>query len=141
MRAIDFFMRAGEFEAEVKSLVAAKIKAMEMAQLAVSSTEERVSGGNVNRVEKKYMALAEYSERLDDKLYELYKIQNEIFEVVRELDDSRHRVLLMERYINCQTWEAVASRMDYSLRQVMRLHDDVLKAAQVVIECRTRNAV
>ena len=87
------------------------------------------------------MALAEYSERLDDKLYELYKIQNEIFEVVRELDDSRHRVLLMERYINCQTWEAVASRMDYSLRQVMRLHDDVLKAAQVVIECRTRNAV
>jgi len=46
-----------------------------------------------------------------------------------------YRTLLYERYVNGLTFEAIAVRMDYSWRQIIRLHGQALQYAQDVIVC------
>jgi len=58
-------------------------------------------------------------------------------EVIGTIDrvQEPYRTLLYERYINGLTFEQIAVRMDYSWRQIIRLHGQALQYAQDVIAC------
>lgn len=70
-----------------------------------------------------------------EKLYELMgkrkKVQTKMIKAVAEaadlidlVCDTKGRLVLHHRYINCMTWRAIAERMGYAERHIYRLHDD-----------------
>jgi DNA-directed RNA polymerase specialized sigma24 family protein len=59
------------------------------------------------------------------KLNEMNRAQIEIENMLDNLDPVE-RVLARYRYIDCLTWEAVCVRVNYSWRQVHRIHGQIL---------------
>lgn len=53
-------------------------------------------------------------------------VQREIRAAIATVPDERLRPLLELRYINCLTLEEIARRMDYSYKQICRLHGKAL---------------
>ena len=53
-------------------------------------------------------------------------VQREIRAAIATVPDERLRHLLELRYINCLTLEEIARRMDYSYKQICRLHGKAL---------------
>ena len=53
-------------------------------------------------------------------------VQREIRAAIATVPDERLRTLLELRYINCLTLEEIARRMDYSYKQICRLHGKAL---------------
>lgn len=53
-------------------------------------------------------------------------VQREIRAAITTVPDERLRHLLELRYINCLTLEEIARRMDYSYKQICRLHGKAL---------------
>lgn len=53
-------------------------------------------------------------------------LQREIRAAIATVPDERLRHLLELRYINCLTLEEIARRMDYSYKQICRLHGKAL---------------
>ncbi len=132
--AIEFLVKAREIESEAKSILRAKIRSMELAEMSFSSVEERVSGGDKEGVIRRFSTYADLSKMLDLKLSELYSTQMTLLGVIGKVESAKHRTLLTERYINCETWEITAERMGYSVRQIMRLHDEAVLSTQRVLE-------
>ena len=54
---------------------------------------------------------------------------------VNKLDDATLRTLLILRYLNFQTWEMIACKMNYGYRHILRLHGNALIEIKNVIEC------
>lgn len=58
------------------------------------------------------------------------RLQDELMTVrfmINSLDDFQERVILNYRYINGKTFEAIAEKLSYEVRQVYRIHGDALK--------------
>ena len=53
--------------------------------------------------------------------------------VIAEVPDTTLRTLLTKRYLNFEKWEKIAVDLNYSWRQVMRLHGQALRAAEPLI--------
>ena len=58
------------------------------------------------------------------------RLQDELMTVrfmINSLDDFQERVILNYRYINGKTFEVIAEKLSYEVRQVYRIHGDALK--------------
>lgn len=51
----------------------------------------------------------------------------DILRAIRSMKDARKRTLLRHRYLNGLKWEQICVAMNYSWRQVHRLHDSALR--------------
>lgn len=60
------------------------------------------------------------------KIKEFEQMKNNAKEKIAELDKHNHRLVLYHRYILCKDWEDIAKRLNYSRRQVTRLHGEAL---------------
>lgn len=58
-------------------------------------------------------------------------LKKEIREVINQVQDNSQRLVLKLRYIQFYKWEAVASEMDLSLKQVHRIHNEALQAVKI----------
>ena len=65
----------------------------------------------------------------------LVELQREISGKLALVTDDKLRLLLELRYINCMTFERIACEMNYSYKQVCRLHGRALSAVNDVLEC------
>ena len=55
----------------------------------------------------------------------------EISNAVEQMDDDREKDLLRLRYLLCLTWEGVADRMEYGVRQVHKIHKKALEHFEI----------
>ena len=78
--------------------------------------------------------LAALEDDVRERVEELCGIQREILRVVRRVRDGSCRTLLILRYVDFRTWEQIAVVMDYSWRQVHRIHDAALLAVAALLE-------
>ena len=63
-----------------------------------------------------------------ERLFDIYR---EIIKMIDKVADFRCRTLLHYRYIECLTFEDIAEEMNYSYRQVLRLHGIALQEIKV----------
>lgn len=66
------------------------------------------------------------SDLIDRRVNELTEIKAEILQAIQQVDDSRYRTLLLDRYTRFMRWEQVAEEMHYSFRHVLKLHEEAL---------------
>jgi DNA-directed RNA polymerase specialized sigma24 family protein len=71
---------------------------------------------------------------LKEELDEYISLKAEAIRLINSLPDSRHRLVLMHRYINGHTWEQIAVCMHYTYQWVHCLHGKALREFEKVME-------
>lgn len=116
---------------EVEQLKYAQRQALELAcETSIDMNNEKVQTSGGNATERKFIAYADYSKMLDEKIDELVDYRVRMLNLINRLDNTIYRTLLIARYINCKTWEQIADEMGYDLRWIYRLHGKALKAIE-----------
>lgn len=120
-----------------------KEKYLEFMQGAVPAAKgERVQTTPQNGSEDRFIAYAEYSRIIDERIDELYAVKCEIFKAISRIEDGTLRTLLELRYLSFKTWEEIAVEMSYSYVHVVHnLHPQALKKIKELIEFNTDSVV
>jgi RNA polymerase sigma factor (sigma-70 family) len=63
---------------------------------------------------------------IDADIDRLVAIRDGIKTIIEEVEDDRERLLLQYRYLDGRTFEEIAVQMNYSWRQIHRLHSRAL---------------
>lgn len=90
-------------------------------------------GGDGRSMEHTLERLGELAVELTQQRDKLIRLRREIGAAIDTVPDARLRELLRLRYIEGLSFERIAVSMDYSWRQVIRLHGVALN--EVVMEC------
>ena len=121
---------------EINALISEQERALTNATSTVANSgSEKVQTSNVNTSENQIVSNASNSEQIDKRIDRLYVIKTEILEFVNKVEDATLRTILILRYLNFETWEMIACKMNYSYKQVCRLHGKALNLIKDVIEC------
>lgn len=125
MTTKEWLSRATNIDKEIGRLLRERRAAWDR---AVSVTS-RLNANNVSGTKDphKYDALVAYENLIDAKVDELYAIKQEIMAAINNVQDSTLRALLTEKYINGKKWEQIAVDLNYSWRQIIRLHGRALQ--------------
>ncbi len=84
---------------------------------------------NINMVDTQFGAVdvsgvsSLYMERLNEMLVELDYLER----VIRNVPDSRDRLILQKRYVEGKTWEVICVEMNYCYRQICRVHSKIIQ--------------
>ena len=131
-----FLLKGRELQSEVEQLKIAKREALQLAcGISVDYAGVKVQTSSDNGTETRFAAYSEYSRLLDEKVEELIVYRAKMLEMIRRVENSTYRALLIARYINCKTWEKIADELCYGVRQTHRLHGAALQKFENVIEC------
>jgi DNA-directed RNA polymerase specialized sigma subunit len=76
--------------------------------------------------ENTLVKILDLENEIDEDIDHLVDLKREIMEVINAVEQPEHQLLLELRYLNFMTWEAIAERMNYSYRQIHRLHGQAL---------------
>ena len=79
-----------------------------------------------NGTEKALVQLAETERRTQEKLATLVKIRDEIVQAIEQVEDSDMQAILVWKYLNYFTFEQVAEKMHYSVRNIKYKHKAAL---------------
>ena len=82
---------------------------------------EKVQGGPLPSDENMVNRITKVIEE-EKKLENLYDFMSELSKEIDKIEDVVERALLRYRYFLGLTWEEIADKMGYSLRQVHRIH-------------------
>ena len=135
--------RAKRIDDEVNALIKEQEKALIRATSAGNAFgNERVQATKKNVSEGRFIAYAEYSRVIDERIDELYAVKCEILNTIRLVDSSTLRTLLELRYLCFDTWESIADKMGYSYVHIVHnLHPQALKKIKELIEFNTDSVV
>lgn len=78
---------------------------------------------------------------VDNEIEMLIATERDVQKTIDAVKDSTQRELLYKRYINGKTFEMIAVEMNYSYRQITRMHGAALLAVKDVLECPTKSMI
>ena len=136
-------MTAKEYLSQYRLLDArinAKLKQLEdLRERAVSVSCGQNTGAHsstpYDRVGELAAKIVDREAEINHDIDALVALQREISGKIALVPDEKLRLLLELRYINCMTFERIACEMNYSYKQVCRLHGSALSAVHDVLEC------
>ena len=83
---------------------------------------------NGNSVERAYCCLADYAEEAEKLMREMIAARQRAEVLIASVPDVVQREVLTRRYIIGQRWEDISESMNYSRRQITRLHGYALQS-------------
>lgn len=124
-QAKEYLLRVRRAKWEVQRYQALKAQARDLACSSTAPPDKlSVIGGKGGDVFARY---AQYAATLDEKISDLYDLQNEVTCTIARVPDSRYRELLLGYYVEGLTWEQTAVEMGYSYQNVVQfLHPKAL---------------
>ena len=128
MTAKDFFERGRLLSAEIRALTEAMSIAYAEAVKTVSAPKTiPVKASFEDRRQNATLKYMELKADITSRLAALFEIKKEIFELIDEIEDSKCRTVLINRYINGYTFEKIAETMYMNERWVYRIHKKALE--------------
>lgn len=79
-------------------------------------------GGSGSPIERPMDKVLEIDVEINREIDEMQIARQEIRETLNQLEDESLKLLMEYRYIDGMTWERIAKKMNYSYKQVCRLH-------------------
>lgn len=80
-----------------------------------------------NTTEDKYLLALSYHEKVRTLEAEMLVTRARAERFISTLEMQSEKEVITRRYIMCQTWERTADEMNYSVKQVCRIHNKALK--------------
>lgn len=122
MTVKEWLNRSRTIEKELKQLKELKERAYNLAYGgSIDISNEKVQTSKRNSTEDKFAAYADYSKQVDDMTAELIRYRGKVLRAINQVHNKTYKMLLVERYINCKTWEQISEDMHINIRWVYRL--------------------
>ena len=139
MTAKQYLGRVRRVDREISAL----LRMVEKTRESVTSITQKYDsdGAQSTKDPHKFDKLAELESLVDEKVDQLVDLKAEVLNTIMQLDDARHRIVLIEYYLKMKTFEEIAADNHYSWRQVHRHHGAALQKIQHVMECHTHSVV
>ena len=113
---------------DIKSRVDERNQLRQSLMIKTSSfKKDKVQESGTTNFDDKYMKFIEVSESINSKIDDLVDLKMRVSNEIDLLDKPEHRIILRLRYVNLNTFEEVAVKTDYDIRQVHRLHGNALQ--------------
>lgn len=92
------------------------------------TTKERVQSSTVSdKIGNIVVKIVDLENQINDEIDKFVDLKKEIRDAINTVTNPNERLVLRLRYIAFLTWEQVAEKMTYSLKQVHRIHSEALK--------------
>lgn len=124
MTAREFLNQAFRLDQQISSKVE-QIEVLNSLAQQVTTSFEQVPishTGNVRSLEDVTVRLAEAKEELNRQILTLLNLHNTIASVISQVNDPDGLLILEKRYLCLQSWDQIATDMDYSRRWVLNHH-------------------
>ena len=90
-------------------------------------TAEPKGGGSIyGKTEEILAKIVDLEKEIDADVDRLIEVRDSIKSIIEAVEDDRERLLLQYRYLDGRTFEKIAVQMNYSWRQIHRLHSKAL---------------
>ena len=122
-------MQYGSIESEVKQ-IKERIEYLEEKKTSIKSqviTDMPTGGGERTDILTLITKIEDSQIELIQKQSKLVDIMESIENTIDRLEDSTERLILRSRYLQCKKWEQICVELNYSWRQIHRLHSNILK--------------
>jgi DNA-directed RNA polymerase specialized sigma subunit len=109
-------------------------------QLVTKATSS-IHAERVSRTRNRYpmenaiVKLIDLEHEINDDIDRLVDLKRDIVILINSVQQPEYHLLLELRYLSYKTWEEIAATMDYSYRQVHRLHGQALKEISILNLC------
>ena len=120
IRKLDFQIKAKQQQIE-------EIRAKLLPGISYESDGSACSSVNTKHNEQMILRIVELEDEINEDLSSLVRRKQEIMSTIDQLEDSRQIAVLYKRYVECKGWTVIAKEMDYSKRQIIRLHNESLE--------------
>jgi DNA-directed RNA polymerase specialized sigma subunit len=94
--------------------------------MPIYSTEPKGGGSIRGKTENIIAKIVDLEKEIDADIDRLVAIRDGIKTIIEAVEDDRERLLLQYRYLDGKTFEKIAVEMNYSWRQIHRLHSRAL---------------
>ena len=108
------------------------------AEKSTSTLSQEPAGGRDggNQVETAVEKIDAIQGQINAEIDRVMEIKQQVVDAIKTVSDQTLQVLLSLRYVQGETFEQIVVAMNYSWRQIIRLHGKaLLKIDQDVIEC------
>lgn len=98
-------------------------------------SKDKLQGGPVQDdtvMIEKINRIIEVQEIIREKEAELKRLQANLYLEIDRLTNTNEKILLQARYILNETWEQIAERLGYSVRQIHRVHSSALENFKII---------
>ena len=98
-------------------------------------SKDKLQGGPVQDdtvMIEKINRIIEVQEIIREKETELKRLQANLYLEINRLTNTNEKILLQARYILNETWEQIAERLGYSVRQIHRVHSSALENFKII---------
>lgn len=130
MTAKQWLNRGRRIDQEISKLLDSR-RAIEE-QLTSITQQYNSDGAQMTKDPHKFDRIAEINNMISIRVTDLMNTKAEIMKVIYQLHDSRQRMVLLSYYIDGKTWEQTAVDMNYSFRQVTRIHGRALQEVEKI---------
>ncbi len=101
-----------------------------------SYNADKVQESKQGRYDDRYLKILEVSDDINKKIDNLINLKVKVSNDIDRLDNPEYRLLLRLRYINLNSFENIAVKMNYDIRHITRLHGNALKCfSDNVLKC------
>lgn len=131
MNTKQWLSRARRIDTEINSMLIS----YEETKAALTKVSQTLTGDTVQSTKDphKFDRLAELSELIDRKVDELITVKGETVAAIGCLRNGNQRAVLYRRYIGNETFEQIAVGMNYSYKQVCRIHGRALIEMEAIL--------
>lgn len=105
-----------------------QLKEMAFCLREIPSEEKVQTSPNLDKIGSAYCKIEEMEENINNLIDEYADKKNKIIAQIDSMEDETHYDILFSRYIEKKTFEKIASDMNYSFRNITRLHGKALLA-------------
>lgn len=91
-----------------------------------NDADARPGSGAYDRLGDIAIQIVELHTQIQEQLQQGYQVLLKIERAIEELP-AREKYLIRARYVDCHSWEQIAVDMNYSWKQVHRIHGEALK--------------
>lgn len=98
-------------------------------------SKDKLQGGPIQDdtvMIEKINRIIEVQEIIREKETELKRLQANLYLEINRLTNTNEKILLQARYILNETWEQIAERLGYSVRQIHRVHSSALENFKII---------
>lgn len=119
-----------EIDALLEEIDNLRIRATSITQ---ALTPDRVQATPTNRTENIVAKIVDMERKVDSRVDDLHKIEDEVMQTIGKVENPVYRELLIRKYIAGKTLEEIAVKMHYSYRQTCRIHGMALICVKDVL--------
>lgn len=102
-----------------------------LAEKATAVISNTPKGHGANRIESAVEHVIVLEKQIDEEIDQLISLRRKIEKAIYGIPDNTLRMIMKYRYIDGDTWEAIAEKIHYSYRNVCYMHGKALNLINI----------